>query len=57
MSVGYVSVRDLRESRDDLGVDPRSLSGAVFMQVALYFQLYSTDRWRIKTLVSVHIQL
>ncbi|KAL1940665.1 hypothetical protein VTO73DRAFT_8100 [Trametes versicolor] len=27
------------------------LSGAVFMQVALYFQLYSTDRWRIKTLV------
>ncbi|KAI8983232.1 hypothetical protein BD414DRAFT_490307 [Trametes punicea] len=27
------------------------LSGAVFMQVALYYQLYHTDRWRIKTLV------
>ncbi|KAI0358802.1 hypothetical protein OH77DRAFT_1518095 [Trametes cingulata] len=27
------------------------LSGAVFMQVALYFQLYQTDRRRIKTLV------
>ncbi|KAI0638838.1 hypothetical protein C8Q77DRAFT_1151874 [Trametes polyzona] len=29
------------------------LSGAVFMQVALYFQLYQTDRMRIKTLVLV----
>ncbi len=56
VSVGYVSLRDFPESHDDLGADPRSLSGAVFMQVALYFQLYSTDRWRIKTLVSVEVQ-
>ncbi|CDO74816.1 hypothetical protein BN946_scf185001.g64 [Trametes cinnabarina] len=29
------------------------LSGAVFMQVALYFQVYQTDRQRIKTLVLI----
>ncbi|KAI9065550.1 hypothetical protein FKP32DRAFT_1567728 [Trametes sanguinea] len=29
------------------------LSGAVFMQVALYYQVYQTDRQRIKTLVLI----
>ena len=41
--------------RNDETVSDPSLSGAVFMQVVVYFQVYQSDTWTTKSIVSVNL--